>query len=58
VPGCNSSDYTDVDWLFLAGVRSDLSGEINFGVLPNPTGVARTGTIIVGETRWTVKQNR
>ena len=58
VPGCHSSDYSDVDWLFLAGVSSYLSGEVNFGVLQNPTGVERTGTIVIGETRWTVKQDR
>lgn len=58
VPGCHSSDYSDVGWLFLAGVSSYLSGEVNFGVLQNPTGVERTGTIVIGETRWTVKQDR
>jgi len=57
VPGCHSRDYSEVDWMFLAGVSSYLSGELNVGVLQNPTGVERTGAIIVGETRWTVKQD-
>ena len=57
VPGCHSRDYSEVDWMFLAGVSSYLSGEINFSVLRNSTGVERTGTIVVGETRWTVKQD-
>ena len=57
VPGCHSRDYSEVDWMFLAGVGSYRSGELNVGVLPNPTGVERTGAIIVGETRWTVKQD-
>lgn len=57
VPGCHSRDYSEVDWMFLAGVSSYLSGELNFGVLRNPTSVERTGAIVVGETRWTVKQD-
>jgi len=57
VPGCHSRDYSEVDWMFLAGVNSYVSGEVNFGVLRNPTGVERTGTMVVGETRWTVKQD-
>jgi hypothetical protein len=57
VPGCHSRDYSEVEWMFVAGVSSYLSGELNFGVLQNPTGVERTGAIIVGETRWTVKQD-
>lgn len=57
VPGCHSRDYSEVDWMFLAGVSSYLSGELNFGVQQNPTGAERTGAIIVGETRWTVKQD-
>ena len=43
--------------MFLAGVSSYLSGEINFSVLRNSTGVERTGAIVVGETRWTVRQD-
>jgi hypothetical protein len=58
VPGCHSHDYSEVDWMFLAGVSSYLSGEVNFAVLPNPSGVERSGVIVVGETRWTVTQNR
>jgi len=57
VPGCHSRDYSEVDWMFLAGVSSYLSGEINFSVLRNSTGVERTGAIVVGETRWTVRQD-
>jgi hypothetical protein len=56
VPGCHSRDYSEVDWVFPAGVSSCLSGELNFGVLRNATGVERTGDLVVGETRWTVKQ--
>ena len=56
VPGCHSRDYSEVDWVFPAGVSSYLSGELTFGVLRNPTGVERTGDIVGGETRWTVKQ--
>jgi hypothetical protein len=57
VPGCHSRDYSEVDWMFLAGVSSYISGEVNFAVRPNPSGVHRTGTIVVGESRWTVKQS-
>lgn len=56
VPGCRSQDYSEADWIFLAGVRSYISGDVTFGVRPNPTGVARTGVIVIGETRWTVRQ--
>jgi all-beta uncharacterized protein len=58
MPGCHSHDYSEVDWMFLAGVSSYLSGEVNFAVQPNPSGVERTGAIVVGETRWTVTQSR
>jgi hypothetical protein len=57
VPGCQSRDYSEVDWIFLAGVSSYLSGEVNFGVRPNMTGAERSGAIVVGETRWLVKQD-
>jgi hypothetical protein len=57
VPGCHSRDYSEVDWMFLAGVGSYLSGEVNLGVQRNSTGAQRTGAIVVGETRWTVKQD-
>jgi hypothetical protein len=57
VPGCRSHDYSEVDWMFRAGVSSYLSGELNFAVLRNSTGVERTGDLVIGETRWTVKQD-
>jgi Carboxypeptidase regulatory-like domain len=57
VPGCQSRDYSEVDWMFLAGVSSYISGEVNFAVRPNMTGAGRTGAIVVGETRWIVKQD-
>lgn len=53
----HSRDYSEVDWMFLAGVSSYISGEVNFGVRPNRTGAERSGTIVVGEARWTVKQD-
>jgi hypothetical protein len=56
--GCHSRDYSEVDWIFLAGVPSYISGEVNFGVRPNPSGVERIGGIVVGETRWPVTQSR
>jgi len=58
VSGCRSHDYSEVDWMFLAGVSSYSSGEVNFAVRPNPSGIERTGAIIIGETRWTVTQSR
>lgn len=57
VAGCRSRDYSDNDWMFIAGVSSYLSGEVNFGVLRNDTGLQRVGTLVIGETRWTVRQN-
>ena len=41
----------------LVGVHSYISGEIAFGVRPNTIGVERTGTIVIGEARWTVRQS-
>jgi hypothetical protein len=57
VPGCHSHDYSEVDWMFLAGVSSYISGEANFAVRPNPSGTERSGSIVLGETRWTVIQS-
>jgi carboxypeptidase family protein/all-beta uncharacterized protein len=57
VTGCRSRDYSDVDWAFIAGVSSYLSGEVDFGVLTNGTGVPRVGTLVIGETRYTVRQS-
>lgn len=57
VPGCHSSDYSEADWIFLAGVSSYILGEVNFGVRPNRSGAERTGAIVIGESRWTVKQS-
>jgi len=58
IPNCHSYDYSDVDWMFRTGVSSYLSGEVYFGVLRNTTGAARRGTLVIGETPWTVKQER
>jgi len=58
VSGCRSHDYSEVDWMFLAGVPSYLSGEVNFAVQPNPSGSDRKGAIVIGETLWTVTQRR
>jgi hypothetical protein len=43
--------------MFRAGVSTYLSGELTFGVLRNWTGLERTGDLVIGETRWTVKQD-
>jgi len=58
IPNCHSYDYSDVDWMFRTGVSSYASGEVHFGVLRNTTGAARTGTLVIGETPWMVKQER
>jgi hypothetical protein len=57
VPGCHSRDYSDVDWMSLAGAGSYMTGEVRFSVLRNDTGAARVGTIVAGEARWTVRQD-
>ena len=54
MPNCRANDYSEVDWVTLAGVGSYRSGEVNVGVLRNPPRAGRTATIVIGEIRWTV----
>jgi hypothetical protein len=56
VAGCRSTDVSEVPWITLAGAGSYMTGEVHFIVHPNSTGVARTGTIAIGEARWQVTQ--
>ncbi len=56
VAGCRSKDVSEADWITLAGAGSYMTGEVHFIVAPNPTRVARTGVIVIGEVRWEVKQ--
>lgn len=56
VPGCRARDYSEADWMSLAGAGSYMSGEVNFIVQPNTTGRERTGVLVIGETRWSVMQ--
>jgi hypothetical protein len=58
VPGCRARDYSDVDWISLPGAGSYMTGVVNLLVQSNQTGVPRTGTIVVGEIRWTVRQDQ
>ena len=57
VPGCRARDYSEVDWIFLTGAGSYNTGVVNLSVRPNLTGIPRVGTIVVGEARWTVRQD-
>ena len=57
VPGCRARDYSEVDWILLPGAGSYMTGMVNLNVRPNLTGISRVGTIVVGETRWTVRQD-
>ena len=60
-PGCRWEARSDVDWMHTAGISSwsgDPPTAIAFVVMRNSTGSDRTGHIVVGETRWEVKQAR
>jgi hypothetical protein len=57
--GCRWEARSEADWMWITGVNSwsgDLDVGIFFGVRPNTTGRERTGSMIVGETRWSVSQ--
>ena len=56
IAGCRGVEVSESDWIFLTGVSSWLSGEKWMGVRPNTTGALRTGSIVIGETRWAVVQ--
>ena len=56
VAGCQSVEMSESDWIFLTGVSSWIAGEKWIGVRANTTGAFRTGSIIIGETRWTITQ--
>ena len=56
-PGCHWTARSQSDWISTVGVndwKGDL--EVSFVVRENPTGVGRTGQIVVGETVWQVNQ--
>jgi hypothetical protein len=53
---CQAVEASESDFIFLTGVSSWLSGEKFVGVRPNPTGASRTGSFVIGETRWTLTQ--
>jgi hypothetical protein len=56
-PGCHWNARSHADWMNIVGV-SDWRGnlDVHFVVKANPTGVTRTGLIVVGETIWQVTQ--
>jgi len=58
-PRCHWTMRTTTEWIHTVGVNDwhgDLDVGVFFVVAPNPTGEARTGTVTVGETTWTVTQ--
>ena len=58
-PACRWQFTSQTDWIRTTGISSwsgDLSSGVYFVVISNPTGVARTGTVVVGETSWQVRQ--
>jgi hypothetical protein len=54
--GCRSQDVSESEWIRLVGAGSYMTREVNFIVAPNTTHAARTGVIVVGETRWEIVQ--
>jgi hypothetical protein len=58
-PGCQWKYTSQTEWIRTTGISSwsgDLSSGVYFVVGENPTGIERTGTVIVGETAWQVRQ--
>jgi hypothetical protein len=58
-PRCHWTMRTTTEWIRTVGVNDwlgDLDVGVFFVVAPNPSGEARTGTVTVGETTWTVTQ--
>jgi hypothetical protein len=56
-PGCRWSARSLVEWAYSVGVNSwhgDL--ETSFVVRPNTSGRERSGTLLVGETPWEIRQ--
>jgi hypothetical protein len=56
-PWCHWTARSQVDWMSIVGIndwRGDL--DIYFVVKENPSGVPRTGLIVVGEATWRVTQ--
>lgn len=56
-PGCHWQAVSRNDWIRTVGVN-DWYGDLEayFTVLPNATGAARTGSIVIGEAVWEVRQ--
>lgn len=58
-PSCRWRFTSRTDWIRTSGVSQgigDLPGDVFFVVASNPTGIERTGTVVVGETSWQVTQ--
>jgi hypothetical protein len=56
-PWCHWTARSQVDWMSIVGIndwRGDL--DIYFVVKENPSGVPRTGLIVIGEATWRVTQ--
>jgi hypothetical protein len=57
IPACWWEARSQADWLRTIGVKSWHGDfELAFVVEPNATGSSRTGTIVVNDSRWQVKQ--
>jgi hypothetical protein len=59
-PGCFWTAASQVDWIFLTGAGTNGvagDGQITFGVRGNGSGAERTGTILLGDTAWQVRQH-
>ena len=57
-PGCHWRAASRDSWISVVGV-SDWYGDLeaHFNVAPNTTGVARVGTVVIGEKPWEVRQS-
>jgi hypothetical protein len=56
-PNCHWTANSEVEWIRTVGIR-DWTGDLGiyFSVQPNTSGAVRTGTLLVGDTAWTVTQ--
>ena len=58
-PSCRWRFTSQTDWIRTSGISQgsgDLPGGVFFVVASNPTGVERTGTVVVAEASWQVTQ--
>jgi hypothetical protein len=56
-PGCYWEAVSQVDWIYIVGIRSWYGdNKVAFVVQANPTSASRSGTVVIGEQALRVTQ--